>query len=503
MGNAKGQSGAEGFIARYGLWDAQQHGLVQDCLDQIQNEQITLIRLIWCDTHGITRAKAVTPQAFKSVLVNGYSIGAGSWSLDASGGRVFQTFTAGGGMGLSEMTGSPNLILVPDLTSFRLATWAPGVALVVCDDYFRDGRPFYFSPRHILRKALTPLVDRGITPLIGLEIEWTLMRLSDDGAITAPEINGPGQRGAPPNCLPAEPGFSYDSETNLDRVQSLLTTLTTHYSDLDLGLRSLDNELGAGQIECTFFPKPAWEAATDALIFRSATRQICRRHGHLASFMTFPDGAGLFPSGWHLHLSLTDTKSGRNLFMPVEGETCLSPMGMKFLAGQLAHAQEGIAFATPSVNGYRRFRMNSLAPDRVSWNVQHRGVMLRVLGGAQDPASRIENRVGEPCANPYLFIAAQIAAGLDGMERNLTPWAADDNPYQSDRPMLPTSLKDALDGLQQSSFYRQTFGDIYIDYFLRMKRAEVARYEAFLNADRVDPTKGVTAWEMREYFDAF
>ncbi|HAE00650.1 MAG TPA: glutamine synthetase, partial [Rhodospirillaceae bacterium] len=141
----------------------------------------------------------------------------GSWSLDASGGRVFQTFTAGGGMGLSEMTGSPNLILVPDLTSFRLATWAPGVALVVCDDYFRDGRPFYFSPRHILRKALTPLVDRGITPLIGLEIEWTLMRLSDDGAITAPEINGPGQRGAPPNCLPAEPGFSYDSETNLDR----------------------------------------------------------------------------------------------------------------------------------------------------------------------------------------------------------------------------------------------------------------------------------------------
>ena len=123
MGNEKGPSEADGFIACHGLWDAQQHSLVQDCLDRIQHEQITLIRLIWCDTHGITRAKAVTPQAFKSVLVNGYSIGAGSWSLDASGGRVFQTFTAGGGMGLSEMTGSPNLILVPDLTSFRLATW--------------------------------------------------------------------------------------------------------------------------------------------------------------------------------------------------------------------------------------------------------------------------------------------------------------------------------------------------------------------------------------------
>jgi glutamine synthetase len=190
-------SGADGFIARHGLWDEEHHTLAQDCLARIQSEQITLIRLIWCDTHGISRAKSVTPEAFKAVLVNGYSIGAGSWSLDASGGRVFETFTTGGGMGLPEMTGSPNLVLVPDLTSYRLASWAPGVAMVVCDDYFRDGRPFYFSPRHILRNALAPLAQRGITPVIGLEVEWTLMRLVE-GAIGPEEINGPGRRGTPP-----------------------------------------------------------------------------------------------------------------------------------------------------------------------------------------------------------------------------------------------------------------------------------------------------------------
>ncbi|MDF1750582.1 MAG: glutamine synthetase family protein [Alphaproteobacteria bacterium] len=491
-----------GFIVRHGLWDTHQHDLAAVSLKRIQAEQISLIRLIWCDTHGITRAKTVTVEAFESVLVNGYSIGAGSWSLDASGGRVFETFTAGGGMGLAEMTGSPNLVLVPDLTSFRLASWAPGVAMVVCDDYFRDGRPFYFSPRHILRKTLDVLAERGLTALIGLEVEWTLMRLSQD-TMTADEVNGPGRRGAPPHCVPAEPGFSYDSETNMDRVQPILSILAKHYSDLGLGMRSLDNELGAGQIECTFMPKSAWEAATDYLIFRSATRQICHRHGYLASFMTFPDGVGLFPSGWHLHLSLTETTTGKNLFMPEGGTHSLSSLGLNFLAGQLRHAEEGIAFATPSVNGYRRFRMNSLAPDRVSWNVQHRGVMLRVLGGVQDPASRIENRVGEPCANPYLFIAAQIAAGLDGIEQNLAPWEPDDNPYQSDRPMLPKSLRDALDGLEKSSFYRTAFGDIYIAYFLRMKRAEVIRYEASLKESGIDPKSGVTPWEMREYFDAF
>ena len=502
MGNNAGIPGRGGFIDRHGLWDESARSAARVMLDRVEKEGIGLIRLVWCDTHGWTRARSVTPAAFRAALRDGYSIGAGSWSLDASGGRVFQTFTKGGGMDLPEMTGSPNLVLVPDPSSFRILPWAPGVAMVLCDDYFKDGRPFFFSPRHVLRRVLAGIAEQGMKATVGLEVEWTLMRLTGtDGGYGG--VNQAGRRGTPPAALPAEPGFAYDSETNLDRVQPFLSILVDHYDRLCLGLRSIDNELGAGQFECTFEPKSAWDAAADFLLFRSATRQIACRNGFLASFMTAPAGPGLFPSGWHVHQSLSDAKTGENLFMPYADGAPLSPAGMSFLAGQLLHSVPGIAFSAPTVNGYRRFRPNSLAPDRVAWNVEHRGVLLRVLGGPNDTATRIENRVGEPAANPYLAIAAQLAAGMDGVGRGLDPGPADDEPYQTDRPMLPASLDDALTGLEGSEFFRSCFGETYLTYFLRMKRAEVARYSEFLAATGTDPAAGVTDWEMNEYFDAF
>ncbi len=491
-----------GFIARHGLWSDDRARRARDVLDRVEAEGLHLIRLVWTDTHGVARARAVTPPAFAAALRNGHNIGAGSWSLDASGGRVFTSFVAGGGMGLPEMTGSPNLVVVPDPDTFRTLPWAPGIGWVICDDYFRDGTPLHFSPRHLLRRTLARLAERGIEAVVGLEVEWYLLRLLDE-TLGEENIGTGGERGRPPRTALLEPGFSYDSETNLDRMQPMLSILARHYVALGLDLRSVDNELGASQVECTFMPQGALDAAADYVLFRSATRQICRRHGHLASFMTFPGRRGLYPGGWHLHLSLVDAKTGANLLTPEKAEDHLSPLGRSFLAGQLDHAADGSAFATPTVNGYRRFRANSLAPDRATWNTDHRGVMLRVQGGPGDPATRIENRVGEPAANPYLFIAAQVAAGLDGLERGAEPWPADDNPYEADRPMLPTSLEDALDALEGSAFFRQAFGDIYLDYFLRMKRAELARYEAFLAETGADPAAGVTDWETNEYFDAF
>lgn len=491
-----------GFIDRHGLWTDDQARRAREVAARVEAEGLHLIRLVWADTHGVARARALAPPAFASALVDGHSVGAGTWSLDASGGRVFSSFVAGGGMGLPEMTGSPNLVMVPDPGSFRTLPWAPGVGWVACDEYFRDGRPFHFSPRHLLRRMLSRLAARGLAAVVGLEVEWYLLRLLEE-ELADEHVGASGVRGRPPRTAPPEPGFSYDSETNMDRMQPMLSRLAQHYAALGLGLRSMDNELGAGQVECTFMPRTAMDAATDYVLFRSATRQICRRHGHLASFMTYPGRKGLYPSGWHLHLSLVDTATGANLLTPARHGGLLSPPGLSFLAGQLDHAVDGSAFATPTVNGYRRFRANSLAPDRVTWNADHRGVMLRIQGGPGDPATRIENRVGEPAANPYLFIAAQIAAGLDGLARNAQPGPPDVNPYEADRPMLPTRLADALAALQASTLYREAFGGTYLDYFLRMKRAELARFEAFLAESGVDPAAGVTDWEMNEYFDAF
>jgi glutamine synthetase len=314
----------------------------------------------------------------------------------------------------------------------------------------------------------------------------------------------PGKRGRAIDTLPPEPGYSYHSETNMDIMQPLLSELAEIYEKLGLPLRSIENEYGPGQLECTFSAQPAGQAADDYVLFRTATRQVCRRHGYFASFMCKPAIDGYYASGWHLHQSLADRATGANICMPKEKTDRLSPKANAHLAGLLNHAQEAAVFATPTINGYQRFKPNSLAPDRATWSYDHRGTMLRVLGGVGDPATRIENRIGEPAANPYLFIASQIAAGIDGMDKESKPWPADDEPYEADRPMLPTSLGDALDALNTSTLFREQFGDIYIDYFVALKQAELARYTAYIadnNAD--DGGNGVSQWEQDEYFDFF
>src|SRR5262249_50445477 len=156
--------------------------------------------------------------------------------------------------------------------------------------------------------------------------------------------------------------------------------------------------------------------------------------------------------------------SGANLLAPTSATDALSRLGRSYLAGLLAHAVPASAFTTPTVNGYRRFRANSLAPDRATWGCDNRGAMLRVLGGAGDPATRIETRGGEPSANPYLYILSQVVAGMAGIEAKLEPPPADDEPYAAERPRLPKSLPEALDALEKDPLFRRDLGDTFIDY---------------------------------------
>jgi glutamine synthetase len=190
--------------------------------------------------------------------------------------------------------------------------------------------------------------------------------------------------------------------------------------------------------------------------------------------------------------------------MPKASGDVFSPLGRHYLGGLIHHALAATVFANPTVNGYRRFRANSLAPDRVAWGCDHRGVMLRVLGAADDPASRIENRVGEPSANPYLYILSQLVTGMDGVHEKRDPGPPDTDPYTSERPMLPKSLADALRLLEQEPLFRNELGDIFIDYYLGIKRTELKRFEAYLTERELDPASDqTTEWEQNEYFDFF
>jgi glutamine synthetase len=489
------------FIERHGLRTGDQARQASELAKQAEFNGLHLVRLVWADPHGAARAKAVSVPTFKNALLRGYNINVATSTLDSANGRVFASFTAGGGMDLPEMTGSPNLVIVPDAKTFRVLPWAPGVGWVLCDEYFQDGRPFHFSPRHLLRRMIGALAGDGLRLVIGLEIEWYLARAVQE-KLTYANIGWPGTRGRPIETAPVEPGFSYHSESNMDLMQPVLSELAQTYGKLGLKLRSMENEWGPGQVECTFAPGDALSAADDYLLMRTATRQLCRRLGYFASFMCKPALPGHYPSGWHLHQSLIDA-NGRNV-LGGKGAAPLSVFGRSYLGGLLEHAVAGTVFATPTVNGYRRFQANSLAPDRAGWGIDHRGAMLRLVGRDGDPATRLENRVGEPAANPYLFIAAQIAAGRDGLARTLDAGAPDDEPYGAKRPLLPADLGQALAALDKSTMFRGAFGDLFVDYYLKLKGAELARFQAYVAGNKgIDEADEVTQWEQNEYYDFF
>ena len=148
---------------------------------------------------------------------------------------------------------------------------------------------------------------------------------------------------------------------------------------------------------------------------------------------------------------------------------------MHYMAGLLAHARAAAAFTTPTLNGYKRYRPFSLAPDRAIWARDNRGVMVRVLGGPGDPTTHLENRVGEPAANPYLYMASQIVCGLDGLRHQANPGPSADAPYELSAEPLPKSLAEALDALRTNACLRAGFGDAFVDYFIAIKQAEIAR----------------------------
>jgi glutamine synthetase len=208
-------------------------------------------------------------------------------------------------------------------------------------------------------------------------------------------------------------------------------------------------------------------------------------------------------SGWHLHQSLVHRAGGGNAFRrdaPAPGSTpadaaySLSDIGEHYLAGLLEHARAMAVFCTPTVNGFARFQPNALAPQSVLWGRDNRGAAFRVVGACDDAATRIENRIGEPTANPYLYLASQVHAGLDGIERRLRPAPATDAPYNGEGPRLPGDLGEALEALEADRSFRSAFGPAFIDYLSRIKRFELARFEAAEN--KLD-------FQRREYFSRF
>jgi glutamine synthetase len=487
MSSAQGRA-ALGFVERHGLWSDEQIEAAARVDKLIEERALEVVRLSFPDQHGILRGKAVMAGDAGRSLRNGCSITSTLLAKDTSHRTVFPVFTAGGGFGMPEMEGGSELLMIPDPSSFRVLPWAPRTGWVLCDLYFADGRPVPFATRHVYKQAQRRLADAGFDFNVGLEVEFHVFKL-DDPRLAPADATWPGEA---PQVSFITQGYAYLTETRFDQAEPILETVRRDVVALGLPLRSVEIELGPSQCEFTFHPQAGLAAADSMMLFRSAVKQICRRLGHHASFMCRPRLPNVLPCGWHLHQSLRDRRGGGNVFVPGEDGHWLSPIGSAYLGGLIEHARAAAAFATPTLNGYKRYRPYSLAPDRAVWGHDNRGVMVRALGGPGDAATRLENRVGEPAANPYLYMASQIVAGLDGIARKLDPGPCADAPYETVAPFLPKSLEEALIALRHDACFAEGFGQGFIDYYLRIKQFEIARAQA-----------EVTEWEQKEYFELF
>ena len=474
------------FVERHGLWSDEQREAARRLRKIAEEKHLETIRLSFADQHGILRGKTLIASEALASLESGCGITTSLLAKDTSHKTVFPVFTAGGGFGLKEMEGAADALMVPDPTTFRVLPWSSGTGWVLCDLYFGNGKPVPFSTRQLYRSVVNRLGERGYDFVAGLEVEFHLFKLDDPHM--APEDAG--QPGRPPSVSLLSHGYQYLSEQRFDQIEPIVDILRRDILALGLPLRSVEVEFGPSQCEFTFAPKKGIESADNMVLFRSAVKQIARRHGYHATFMCRPKLANLFASGWHLHQSLVSRANGENAFMA--RDELLSPFAKNYLAGLLGHARASTVFTTPTINGYKRYRTFSLAPDRAIWARDNRGVMIRVLGGAGDPATRLENRIGEPAANPYLYMASQILSGLDGVDRKLDPGPSADTPYETKADFLPKSLQEAVLALSDDPFFREALGAGFVDYYVHIKKMEIERFQA-----------EVSDWEHREYFEMF
>ncbi len=490
------RSTGAGFVARHDLWSDEQARQAKAVAQAIKREKLELVRFSFADQHGVLRGKTVIAADAPAMMASGVTMTTTLLAKDTAHKTAFPVFTPGGGFGMAEMQGGGDFIMVPDPAAFRVLPWVPNTGWFLCDIYFTNGKPVPFSTRQILRDALAKLEREGFDFLAGLEVEFHLFKLEHPRLAPA-DATWPPQA---PEVSLLNQGYQYLTESRYDQIDAALEPIRRGIIALGLPLRSLEVELGPSQCEFTFRPQGALAAADTMILFRAAAKQIARRNGCQASFMCRPALANLFSSGWHLHQSLVDRKRGTNAFMGNVRDG-LSAVGLRFLGGLLAHARAAAAFTTPTVNGYKRYRAYTLAPDRAIWARDNRGVMVRVLGQPGDPATHLENRAGEPAANPYLYIASQIYSGLDGMVQKRDPGRSADTPYECKAPALPKDLGEALAALRASEVFRTAFGAAFIDYYARLKDAEFARFKAEAMAA---PGGGdVSAWEQNEYFDLF
>lgn len=371
--------------------------------------------------------------------------------------------------------GYGDFVLRPDLATLRLVPWHEGTALVLCDVEWEDGAPVVASPRQVLRRQLARLAERDLVALVGTELELIVFRDSYEAAWDK------GYRGM-------EPANQYNVDYSLvgtARVEGLLRRIRNGMAGAGLYVESAKGECNLGQHEIAFRYTDALTTCDNHSIYKTGAKEIAAQEGMSLTFMAkYDEREG---NSCHIHLSVRSA-SGEPV-LAGDGAHGFSPLMEHFVAGQLAHLQELTLLFAPNVNSYKRFVPGSFAPTAVAWGRDNRTCALRVVGHGE--SLRAENRVPGGDVNPYLAVAAMVAAGLQGIEEEL-PLDPEfvGNAYVSDKPRVPATLRDATGAFADSKLAAVAFGPDVVEHYVNAAHVEQAAFDA-----------AVTDWERQRGFE--
>lgn len=437
----------------------------EDIVRIVEEEDVKFIRMQFVDVLGQMKNVAITVSQLDRALD-------GEISIDGSS---IEGFTS---------VNESDQYLVPDLNTFCIYPWRPQrgkVARFICDVYNADGTPFVGDPRAVLKRVVDRATKMGYTFNVGPECEFFLFQTDEEGKPTTKTNDEAG----------------YFDLGPLDHGEATRREICLALEELGFEVEASHHEAAAGQHEIDFKYDDALRTADNIMTFKLGVKVLAQRNGLHATFMPKPI-FGVSGSGMHINMSLF--RDGKNVFYNPNGERELSSEAYAFMAGLLAHVRGFTAVTNPLVNSYKRLVRGYEAPTYVAWSSSNRSSLIRIPA-SRGVGTRIELRSPDPCCNPYLALAVCLAAGLDGIERFMTPPSeVTENLYEMDEAGrrakgiedLPGDLNEALELMQQDQLVMDTLGPHVGQAYLDSKKAEWEEYRAH-----------VSGWEREKYIIAY
>lgn len=448
---------------------------LSEVMKLIRENNIEFIRFESPDINGISRGKLVALANFERVVEKGLAMVSDLLTWDAQADVAWQ------GTGYAEDLTFADLVFRPDLSTFQIVPWADRTARVLGDLHFYDGRPALGSSRYVFKHVLGVAEEMGFTCRTGHEYEFYLL----DAATQEPIFGG-----------------HQIMTTFKHEAHPVLRDIIRSMTQMGIEITTCNTEWGPAQYEINYSPTDGIAGADQAFTWKNGLKEIGARHRLLITMMTKP-WIDKSANGSHFHISLLDAKTGENAFYDSTRADGLSDICRWFIGGQIAHARALAAFLAPTVNCAKRYQPNSYAPNTISWGHENRSVGIRVKAW-RGKGTHIENRMACGSSNPYLVAAASLAAGLNGIRRQVEPPdPISTNAYQrGDLPKIPLTLEDSLALLQADEPLIELLTREGVQTFVVDKQYEIAKAKAAV-ADygspewygRVDP------WERREFME--